>query len=476
MIDDRIDLLIRRLDVGADPDRQFVETSLARLLPAARDARRFDASPIGRLGAAVPWGRHARVSRRRPVSLLVMVALAAALLLATLGLAVVGSGLLRLRDVAPSITYSGSFEPVDLGSAPPVNGVAVRGGRVLFLGDLNPALNPTRNVRVWDPVSGKFATTGMLRSARSDPTFVSLRDGRVLVLGGDVTAATDGAGWSSLPATAEVFDPVSGTSQAVGPLVARRTMFATALLPDGRVLISGGYDPTKAGNPEAAATAEIFDPATGTFTATGSMRTARGAHTSLTLPDGRVLVFGGVTGNWGGAPRGNAEAPLEIFDPAAGVFSPAASVGDTSSGFAAVVLADGHVLVIHNGCDDRDDHPTPAGHHVANVEFYDPASGLYRAAGQLPNCVDTATALPTGEVLVTGFWWDLAARHDQSGGGKFRPGQAGEEMLIGWSALFDPDTGEVRETAPIVNDRARTILLSDGKVLFLDFRGPSLFR
>ena len=317
----------------------------------------------------------------------------------------------------------------------------------------------------------------MLHIARSDPAFVSLRDGRVLVVGGDVTAATDGAGWSSLPATAEVFDPVSGTSQAVGPLAARRTMFATALLPDGRVLISGGYDPAKAGNPESTATAEIFDPATGTFRATGSMGTARIAHTSIALPDGRVLVFGGVTGNWGGAPRGNAGAPLEVFDPAAGVFGPAASVGDTSSGFAALVLADGRVLVINNGCDDRMDHPAPAGHQIAEAAFYDPASGLYQAAGQLPNCVDTATTLPNGEVLVTGFWWDLAAKHDQTGGGSYRPGPAGEEVLIGWSALFDPGTGEVRETAPIANSgRARTILLPDGQVLFLDLRGPSLFR
>jgi hypothetical protein len=64
----------------------------------------------------------------------------------------------------------------------------------------------------------------------------------------------------------------------------------------------------------------------------------------------------------------------EIFYPTAGVFSPAASVGDTSSGFAALVLADGGVLVIHYGCDDRMDHPTPAGHQIAEAAFYDPAS------------------------------------------------------------------------------------------------------
>jgi len=407
------------------------------------------------------------VSRRRPVPLLVIVALAVAVLLATLGLVAVGSSLLRPRDVPPSITYSGSFEPVDLGSFGPLNGVVIDGGRVLFLGETNPE----KRVRVWDPASGKFATVGALRTMRGDPALVVLRDGRVLVVGGDLSAG------STLPATAEVFDPVSGTSQAVGPLVAPRAAFATALLPDGRVLISGGYDPTEAGNPESIATAEIFDPSTGKFTATGSMGAARSGHTSITLPDGQVLVWGGTAGPavWGGA---GLAAPPEIFDPATGTFSSAAPMGDsTYPGTAAVVLADGRPLLFPDRCDDRDDHPTPAGHHVARAEFYDPASGLYQAAGQLPNCVDTATAVPNGDVLVTGSWWDLAANHDQSAGGKFRPGQAGEEMLIGWSALFDPDTGEVRETAPIVNSGpGQTILLPDGKVMILNFRGPSLFR
>jgi hypothetical protein len=464
MTDDQMDLLIRRLDVSAEPDRQFVETSLARLLPAARDARRFDASLIGRLTAAVPWGRPAPVPGRRPVPILVLVAIAAALLLAAMGFAAVGSGLFRSPDVPRSITYTGSFEPVDLGSLQPASGVAVGGGRVMFLGDPNP----TRTVRVWDPVSGKFATVGMLRVARLDPALVPLRDGRVLVVGGDVTTATAGAGWSSLPATAEVFAPVSGTAHPVGPLVARRTRFATALLHDGRVLITGGYDPSGAMNPNAVATAEIFDPATGTFSATGSMRTARSDHASITLPDGRVLVWGGTAGT----------ASPEIFDPVTGVFSAAASMGDpTYPDVVVVALADGRLLAIRDRCDQRDDHPTPAGHQVTNADFYDPASGLYEAAGQLPNCVDTATPLPNGEVLVTGSWWDLAARHDQSAGGHFRDLPAGQEMLIGWSALFNPDTGEVRETAPIVNsDRARTVVLPDGKVLFFDLFAANLFR
>jgi hypothetical protein len=261
---------------------------------------------------------------------------------------------------------------------------------------------------------------------------------------------------------------VSGTSQAVGPLVARRTMFATTLLPDGRVLISGGYDPTTAGNPESTATAEIFDPATGTFSASGSMRTARSGHDSITLPDGQALVWGGTQGT----------ASPEIFDPAQGVFSAAASMGDaTYPGVSVVALADGRLLVISDRCDQRDDHPTPAGHHMTNADFYDPASGLRQAAGKLPNCVDTATPLPNSEVLVTGSWWDLAARHDQSAGGHFRDLPTGQEMLIGWSALFNPDTGAVRETAPIVNsDRAHTVVLPDGKVLFFDLFAANLFR
>lgn len=207
------------------------------------------------------------------------------------------------------------------------------------------------------------------------------------------------------------------------------------------------------------------------------MGTARSGHTSLTLPDGRVLVWGGTTGPavWGGTAL---EAPPELFDPATGTFSAAAPMGDSTYPGAAVVgLADGRLLLFRDRCDDRWDHPTPAGHHVARVEIYDPASGPYQAAGQLPDCVDTANALPNGEVLVTGFWWDLAAKHDTSGGYTSRGSGADEEMLVGWSALFDPDTGAIHETAPIVTDGpSPTILLPNGNVLFFDRRGASLFR
>ena len=167
----------------------------------------------------------------------------------------------------------------------------------------------------------------------------------------------------------------------------------------------------------------------------------------------------------------------EIFDPATGAFSPAAPIGEsTYPGAEAVVLVDGRLLLFPDRCDDRWDHPTAAGHHVANAEFYDPASGRYRAAGQLPNCVDTATALPNGEVLVTGFWWDLEARHDQSGGGTFpwfgRRGDA--HRLVG--PVRSGHRRDARDSPGRESRPGRTFLLPDGNVLILDFRGPSLFR
>ena len=120
--------------------------------------------------------------------------------------------------------------------------------------------------------------------------------------------------------TTDLFDPNTGTFRPAGLLTSARYGHAAALLPDGHVLVVGGSataDPTSA-----LATAELYDPGTGTFRPTGSMTTARGLHTATLLPEGRVLVVGGHDGS-------QAVASTEIHYPDTGTFGPTGPWGQS---------------------------------------------------------------------------------------------------------------------------------------------------
>jgi hypothetical protein len=133
-----------------------------------------------------------------------------------------------------------------------------------------------------------------------------LADGRVLVAGG-----SDRHGEL---ASAEIFDPKTGTFTATGSMATRRIYTTATLLPDGRVLVAGGGGDYA--DRQFLASAEIFDPNAGTWAATGSMAEARTWGAAVPLKDGRVLV----TGGYGDlAPLASAE----LYDPVAGTFSPA---------------------------------------------------------------------------------------------------------------------------------------------------------
>jgi hypothetical protein len=157
-------------------------------------------------------------------------------------------------------------------------------GRVLVVGGDSSTSSDLRvaSAELYDPVSGTWTATGNLGTGRANHTATLLPDGRVLVVGG---INSDG-----LLDSAELYDPSSGTWTATSIMVHARTGHAATLLPNGTVLVTGG-DSRQPGY--RLADTELYDPSSGTWTATASMVHARGAHTAMLLPNGMVLVAGG---------------------------------------------------------------------------------------------------------------------------------------------------------------------------------------
>src|SRR5215216_379985 len=162
------------------------------------------------------------------------------------------------------------------------------------------------------------AGIGAMTTSRGEAAAAPLPDGRVLIAGGQTAGDQHVA--PLFLASAEVFNPATGafSGAGVGSMSASRAGAAAAPLPDGRVLIAGGYywrtDP-KGLERVVLASAEAFDPATGAFSSVNkSMRVARFGAAAAPLPDGRVLIAGGETGAGG-------LSSAEVFDPATGAFS-----------------------------------------------------------------------------------------------------------------------------------------------------------
>ena len=147
------------------------------------------------------------------------------------------------------------------------------------------------SAELYDPATDTFSPTGSLATARGLHTATLLADGRVLIAGGGPASwAIEGA----YLASAELYDPKTGTFSPTGSMATPREDHTATLLADGRVLIAGGNDVGDHG----VASAELYDPKTGTFSPTGSMTTARGFHTATLLADGRVLIAGGDPAAW----------------------------------------------------------------------------------------------------------------------------------------------------------------------------------
>jgi hypothetical protein len=202
-----------------------------------------------------------------------------------------------------------------------------------------------------------------------------------------------------------LYDPATGTFTATGSMKVSVAFAAAALLPDGRVLIAGGLVDGLYGG-TAQASAELYDPKTGTFSLTGSMSVPRAGLTATVLPDGRVLVVGGFG------------ASAELYDPQTGAFHPTGPMANSRGGATATLLANGRVLVVGGlgaSAEVYDPqrgafHPTGPPECLASAELHDPGTGTFSPTGSMSMCRESATAtrLSDGRVLVAGGFGGFA--------------------------------------------------------------------
>jgi hypothetical protein len=391
------------------------------------------------------WGRDRQLTR-----------LASSLAVLTLALAGAGcasvsptptaatSGVEETQAQAPSVAPSGavvktpSKSLVTLASQPgfaatgsmvsPSRGLQtatlLTDGTVLIVGGqtvTEGAVSVFSSGELYDSATGAFTATGSMQEARECHTASLLQGGRVLIVGGQN---------DQVLASAELYDQQTRRFSPTGSMAGPRENQTATLLTDGRVLIAGGNGAD--GDTAPLATAEIYDPKTGTFSSTGSMSTARLRAGAARLSDGRVLVVGGEDANL--SPIFSAE----IYNPRSGSFSPTGSMSTGAFSVAAISMLGGRVFVIGAGADA-----------TATAQIYDPTNGSFSATGRMavPH-PDTAVLLHDGRVLVIGGYW---------------AGDAGSAT----ADLYDPKTNTFGPGGTLMSPRLdeSATVMADGRVL-----------
>jgi WD40 repeat protein len=345
----------------------------------------------------------------------------------------VGLGLVGFVVViaAAALLAHGPLSPTGSMAAPRFEHTAtlLSDGRVLVTGGQGGALGSLlASAELYDPKTGTFSSTGSMSVARAGQTATLLSDGRALIVGGSGLAS------------AELYDPKTGTFSPTGSMTTIREGYTATLLSDGRMLVTGGDK--ESGTGATLTSAELYDPTTGTFSSTGSMSTARVWHTATRLPDGRVLIAGGENGTGGGL------ASAELYDPKTGTFSPTGSMTTPRQNQSATLLPDGRVLIAGGADFDATGRPLGNG-PLASAELYDPKNGSFSLTGSMTFVAEfyTATLLSDGRVLFAG-------------------GDDGMASLAS-TQLYDPKAGTFASAGSMATGREghTATLLSDGRVL-----------
>lgn len=317
----------------------------------------------------------------------------------------------------------------------------LQNSQVLVAGGFDGS-NELATAELYDLAMGKWSATGSMNTARDGHTATLLQNGQVLVAGGFNTASDGSFNYLS---SAELYNPATGAWTVTGSMSTAREAHTATLLPNGEVLVAGG-EAFINGSPVIFSSAELYNPATGTWAKTSSMSVAREQHTATLLSNGQLLVAGGYHTD----PSFNDSlSSTQLYTPATGKWTDTGSLNTARYGHAAVQLITGHVLVL-----DGVDQSSGGTFNLNSTELYNPASRTWTVNGNTfksGNSGFSVTLLATGKILLAGGI----------------VGVYPHERVTGAAELYDPSTGTSMSTGGMTIPRHShsATLLPNGKVL-----------
>lgn len=212
---------------------------------------------------------------------------------------------------------------------------ALSDGRLLVAGGLTRQPNgfaPDDSAEIFDPADGRWRPAAPMPLYARTPLLLALDDGRALALPGPFSGEfLNGDGRP----VALLYDPAADAWEFTGPMLSSHRHPAALVLPDGRALVSGG------GN----ANSELFDPAANQWTPAAPMRQERTGHRLTLLPDGRVIATGGDAANGDDTAAADPPAAAEYYEPAADAWTPGPPLSRPRSNHTATLLPDGRLLL-----------------------------------------------------------------------------------------------------------------------------------
>jgi len=288
-------------------------------------------------------------------------------------------------------------------------------GKILIAGGVGASGRALSSAELYDPISGTFSSVASkMDTARAEHTATLISgcncpsDGKILIAGGSSATASLGSTLRS----AELYDPATGKFTTTGSMKATRARHSATLIATGplagNVLIAGGTSDESGGD---VASAELYDPATGQFMPTGTMSTPRENHSATWLSPS--VVSGSLAGNVLVAGGDDANAPsdsAEVFNPQTAAFSPVGAMTTARTLQAAVLLANGKVLIAGGQSSDTQ--------FLQSAELFDPAHASFAATGSMQNlhAGASATVLDNGDALIAGGRSNFADLYDPMAG------------------------------------------------------------